>query len=182
MLAALREATAGRHAELDGGLAIGAPDATLADYRDHLRMLHGWLTPLEGWLAGFDDGPQCQQLLPRVERSALIARDLAHPAMPSGAARQRSAPVWPQNASAAYRWGVCYVVEGSQLGGAVLYQRLAGQLAPHPLNYLRGDAAGPGPRWRLFMQALRANVRSSEAIADACQGARDAFDRILAMR
>ena len=89
---------------------------------------------------------------------------------------------WPVDASAAYRWGVAYVAEGSQLGGAVLYQRLSAQLAPHPLRYLRGEAAGPGPRWRSFMLALKENVRSEEEVADACAGACDAFDRILALR
>jgi heme oxygenase len=76
---------------------------------------------------------------------------------------------------------VAYVVEGAQLGGAVLYQRLAASLAPHPLRYLRGDPAGPGPRWRMFMLALKEHVRSEDEIADACAGACAAFDRILAL-
>jgi heme oxygenase len=74
---------------------------------------------------------------------------------------------------------VHYVIEGSQLGGAVLYDRLRDRLAPHRLRYLQGDDAGPGPRWRVFMQALRADVRAPAEIADACAGARAAFDRIL---
>jgi heme oxygenase len=74
---------------------------------------------------------------------------------------------------------VHYVIEGSQLGGAVLYERLRVRLAPHPLRYLKGDAAGPGPRWRAFTQALRADVRTAAEIADACAGACAAFDRIL---
>jgi heme oxygenase len=81
----------------------------------------------------------------------------------------------------AYRWGVHYVIEGSQLGGAVLYERLHARLAPHRLRYLQGDAAGPGPRWRNFMQALRAGVRTPAEIADACAGACAAFDCILAL-
>jgi hypothetical protein len=76
---------------------------------------------------------------------------------------------------------VCYVIEGSQLGGAVLYQRLAGALAPHPLRYLRGEGGGPGPRWRAIMQALRGAVRTPGEIADACEGACAAFDRMLAL-
>jgi heme oxygenase len=76
---------------------------------------------------------------------------------------------------------VCYVIEGSQLGGAVLYQRLHAQLAPHPLRYLKGLDAGPGPRWRTFMLALREHVRSPAEIDDACAGACAAFDSILAL-
>jgi heme oxygenase len=189
-LAALRAATDSRHTLLDSGLAIGAPDASLGDYVAHLSML----APLAEWLAGFSDGPQAA-LDPdfRLDmdawlraRLALIDADLLEsgndpdidPATPPAAP---SAP-WPAQASAAYRWGVCYVVEGSQLGGAVLYARLHDKLAPHPLRYLKGDGIGPGPRWRLFMQALRAHVRTPAEIADACLGACDAFDRILATR
>ncbi|MFB9244038.1 hypothetical protein [Massilia antarctica] len=64
----------------------------------------------------------------------------------------------------------------------MLNQRLAGPLAPHPLRYLRSGTEGSGPRWRSFMLALRESVKSEGEIADACRGACDAFDRILAMR
>ena len=88
---------------------------------------------------------------------------------------------WPAAASAAYRWGVCYVAEGAQLGGAVLYQRLADRLAPHPLRLLRGAEGGPGPGWRAFMQGLRAHGPTEAEVADACAGACSAFDHILVL-
>jgi heme oxygenase len=162
---------------LDSGLAIGRPDATLVHYRQHLCMLKAWLAPLDAWLARFDDGPQA--VLPPLPRIEAIDADLA---LIDGACEVTDVGAWPEGASAAYRWGVCYVVEGSQLGGAVLYQRLAPLLAPHPLRYLRGQEAGPGPRWRLFMQALKDDVTTAEEIDEACRGACDAFDRILLLR
>lgn len=181
-LAALRGATAAQHAILDTGLPLAQADATLRDYHRHLLMLRAWLEPIDAWLATFDDGPQGLDALRPVDRIGSIDADLAlgasEPArMP---AIQRGA--WPRHASAAYRWGVCYVVEGSQLGGVVLYRRLAARLAPHPLNYLKGSDEGPGPRWRAFSEALREQVRGSDQIADACAGACEAFDRILALR
>ena len=136
-------------------------------------MLRAWLGPLEVWLAGFDDG------LPPLARTSVIDADLAD--LP-GARPQTDMLAWPDGASAAYRWGVRYVIEGSQLGGAVLYQRLAQPLAPHPLRYLRGAPEGPGPRWRDFMLALQAAVTTSGEIEEACAGACDAFDRILGLR
>ncbi|MEO7496615.1 MAG: biliverdin-producing heme oxygenase [Massilia sp.] len=185
-LLALRAATARQHALLDSGLAIGAADASLADYRDHLLMLRAWLAPIERWLAGFDDGPQGPDAPPPLARLALIEADLAEPAMaPYRSAGDNGAVLttpWPVRASAAYRWGVCYVVEGAQLGGAVLYQRLADRLAPHPLRYLRGREGGPGERWRALTVALRAQLDNPSDIAQACAGAGDAFDRILALR
>jgi heme oxygenase len=177
-LAALRSATASRHQELDSGLAIGAPDASLEDYASHLTMLRAWLAPLQAWLDGFEDGPRFDQ----AGRLALIDQDLADQGMPAPP-RTADAPLpWPSAASAAYRWGVCYVVEGSQLGGAVLFQRLHDRLAPHPLRYLKGIDAGPGPRWRVFMQALREHVHGQAEIDEACAGACAAFDGILALR
>jgi heme oxygenase len=184
-LAALRGATASRHEALDSGLPIGAANASLDDYAAHLAMLRAWLAPLQDWLAGFDDGPRFDQ----AARLALLDRDLDERGMPAAMQPPRSAvdaanaanADWPLDASPAWRWGVCYVVEGSQLGGAVLYQRLRERLAPHPLRYLKGNDAGPGPRWRGFMLALREHVRSPQEIAEASAGACAAFDSILAL-
>jgi heme oxygenase len=183
VLAALRQATAPRHERLDSALPLAAGDATLADYAAHLHLLRDWLLPLQSWLNGYDDGPQGPAGLAPAPHLALIEADLAESSLAGydGAVHLDATP-WPRDASAAYRWGVAYVVEGSQLGGAVLYKRLAEQLAPHPLRYLRGAGeTGPGPRWRTFMQALREQVTTPEASIEACAGACDAFDQILAL-
>ncbi|MGO4477280.1 biliverdin-producing heme oxygenase [Massilia sp. 2TAF26] len=180
-LAALRSATASRHQALDSGLPIGADDASLGDYASHLAMLRAWLAPLQAWLTGFADGPQCGPQFDQAQRLALIEQDLAERGMPAAPLPAPAASDWPAAASPAWRWGVCYVIEGSQLGGAVLYQRLHRRLAPHPLRYLKGNEAGPGPRWRSFMQVLREQVRSPEEILEACAGACAAFDSILAL-
>lgn len=116
---------------------------------------------MDAWLGAYTDGPQGVGRIAVAAHLALIEADLAEPSLASYPCSLPGSEVsWPSGASAAYRWGVAYVVEGSQLGGAVLYKRLAQQLAPHPLRYLRGAGeAGPGPRWRAFMEALRAGVR-----------------------
>jgi len=180
-LAALRAATASRHEQLDSSLPLGAPDASLRDYAAHLALLRAWLAPLQAWSAGYTDGPQGVPGFANDARLVLIDADLAEPDMPATAA-PATRDGWPDGASAAWRWGVAYVVEGSQLGGAVLYARLRERLAPHPLRYLKGEGDGPGPRWRAFMQALRAHVRTPAESAEACAGACAAFDRILALR
>jgi heme oxygenase (biliverdin-IX-beta and delta-forming) len=181
VLAALRESTGSRHAVIDSAMPLSTPAPTLHDYRLHLQLIAAWLAPLEQWLARFDDGPQ--HALPVVERMPLIARDLDDkslctlPAVEEVDAVAAAEPL--EGGDAAYRWGVCYVIEGSQLGGAVLYRQLRDALAPHPLRYLSGDGVPPGPRWKSFMDALRANVSAPYDIARACKGAADAFDRLL---
>jgi heme oxygenase len=179
VLAALRLATASRHEVLDAGLPLSGEAPTLGDYASHLIMLRDWLVPLQAWLARFDDAAVG---LPDAGRLALIDADLLDPSLAGIIRLPLPAPdcaAWPADASTAWRWGVHYVIEGSQLGGAVLYQRLQERLAPHPLRYLRGAPEGPGPRWRAFMLALRANVRGEAAVAEACAGACAAFDAIL---
>jgi heme oxygenase len=178
-LQALRAATSERHELLDTGLPLAGPAPTLDDYGSHLHMLRTWLAPIEEWLA---NGPGPRDALAPLRRIPLIDADLLDESLPPQRESLTEQAPWPADASRAYRWGVAYVAEGSQLGGAVLYQRLSAQLAPHPLAYLRGEAAGPGARWRSFMLALKENVRTEEEVAEACAGARDAFDRILALR
>jgi heme oxygenase (biliverdin-IX-beta and delta-forming) len=180
ILTALRDATASRHAELDGGMPLARPAPTLADYRAHLALLQRWLEPIEAWQARFADGPQDAALLPREPHLPLIEADLADPSLPVGH-EQAGAAAWQGRDSAPYRWGVSYVIEGSRLGGAVLYRRLAAPLAPHPLRYLHGGGVPPGPRWQQFIRTLRAHVQGEAAVAEACRGARDAFDSLIAL-
>lgn len=176
VLTALRQATARRHAELDARTPLAAGDVDLRAYHDHLRLLERWLEPIQAWMAQFDDGPGLPDYL------QAIRRDLAHAALGGMAspAQGMAAKAGPAQSGAAWRWGVCYVVEGSQLGGAVLYKRLAERLAPHPLEYLRG-AGAPGPRWREFIDALRGQVVGERQIAEACEGARWAFDSLISL-
>lgn len=178
-VAALRAATGAQHELLDTGLPLAQLDAGLSAYVSHLQMLAAWLRPMQSWLARYSDGPQQPGLLPPVDRLALIDADLREAGVAPILDTDNAA--WPAHASAAYRWGVAYVVEGSQLGGAVLYKRLAERLAPHPLAYLKPGIEGPGPRWRLVMAALREHLQSDADILDACAGARAAFERILAL-
>lgn len=178
VLAALRSATSARHATLDRSMPLSQPEPALRDYRDHLLLIRAWLAPLEAWLAQFHDGPQDPTVLPAVRRLPALDADLKHAAIPPGGTEAPSIDTSTLPTDAAYRWGLCYVIEGSQLGGAVLYRHLAERFAPHPLQYLGPQS--PGPRWKQFLDALRANVRDEGDIAAACAGACRAFDDLLA--
>jgi heme oxygenase (biliverdin-IX-beta and delta-forming) len=185
ILSALRRATAAQHAVVDRAMPLAAPHAGLEAYREHLLLLQHWLEPVEAWLALYEDGPQDPARVPRVWRTPLVVRDLADPALPVVAARAAPAAAaasmaaLPLQGDAAWRWGACYVIEGSQLGGAVLYKRLRAQLSPHPLHYLGAEGSGPGPRWQRFIAALRDAVRSPHDIERACAGAVCLFERLI---
>jgi heme oxygenase (biliverdin-IX-beta and delta-forming) len=182
-LGALRAATAERHELLHEIMPLSLDSVALRDYLAHLRILRDWLEPLEAWLGAFSDGPQSPQLPARMNRLALIDADLAHesvqPQDRAAALASNPAHRWQGGASAAYRWGACYVIEGSQLGGAVLYARLKDRLAPHPLGFLHAGRESLGARWQAFHRALAAEVSGPNLIEEACRGAADAFDRLI---
>lgn len=175
-LTALRAATAERHAYLDRHLPLGQDgEIGLDHYRDHVGLLGSWLAPLWRWLDAAADGPST--FVPGIARQLhRMEQDLAElGGLPPAAATA------PDPAGAAVRWGVAYVIEGSQLGAELLHRRLASRLAPARLHYLAGDGAQRGPRWRRFLAALDAAVRSEAAVRDCCSGACLAFDRLLAL-
>ncbi len=185
-LAALRQATQERHARLDAQLPIARPDAHLNDYACQARALSAWLAALAPELRALEAATPGFTFDEPARLAALHAdlRDAgaldAQSAMSPGAATQAAiAQALRDHAaqSMACRWGVAYVVEGSQLGGQVLFRRLAERLAPHPLRYLQGRGSeGTAARWRAFVEHLRNRLASPADVQAACAGACAAFD------
>ena len=181
-VAALRAATHEIHQQLDSALPLAAPDASLADYVQHLQAVAWWLGALApAWSAA---GAPADWAPLQGRRLALAQADLqdAHaPALASSTFDTAAADTLRADAAAeplAYAWGLAYVVEGSQLGGAVLHRRLQARLAPHPLRYLQGDTA-PGVRWKTFMADLRAAVRTPAETQAAVRGALAGFGALV---
>jgi len=173
ILDALRQATSSLHAQVDQCLPLARPSPSLADYRSHLRMLEAWLQrlsriePTPPALAAHraqlsEDLVACEALLPAdtVSRTPVPASRVPH------------AP--------AFVWGVSYVLEGSRLGGRVLYRQLAERLAPHPLNYLQGAGEQTGAHWKAFLAQLRDQAFGPADVRSACEGAVEAFETLLA--
>jgi heme oxygenase len=173
-LARVRAATAARHARLDAALPVAQAGAGMAEYRTHLRLLRDWLVPMRAWEREFLDGPQDPRRLPRSERVRWLLDDLDELGEP--AAPDRPGSAWPAGASTAWRWGVAYVVEGSQLGARVLLAHLQGRLGTHQPRFLAGGHESVGARWRIFLAAFGAALPETGAIEAACAGACHAFD------
>lgn len=188
VVGALRAATAARHELLHRIMPLSVDSVAVSDYLAHLRVLRAWLAPLQAWLDTFGDGPQGAGAAFRMNRLALIDADLADPSadlqassLPVTDATAAAAARWRGHRSAAYRWGVCYVIEGSRLGGAVLYAQLRERLAPHPLSYLKVGRDALGPQWQAFNRAMGVDVQTPDAIREACEGAADAFDSLIGL-
>jgi len=173
-IAALRGATAALHRQLDQNLPLGRQDATLADYASHLRVVRDWQLALQPWLARTCSSP---------DALGLIAQDLADCAGPDAPLpAQATVDLTPahrlDDGSAAFCWGVAYVLEGSRLGGEILYRRLQAPLAPHPLRYL-GRRELNGPSWPEMLGLLRTQLPTAVDQARACRGAVMAFELLL---
>ncbi len=180
----LRAATAPLHATVDAAMPLAQPHATLADYQRHLLVLQDWFAALSLALPGLPGLAQEQRGVARdAEGCARLLGDAgtAAPPPPGVLAALRGLADGPQSEAA--RWGVRYVIEGSHLGGQVLYRRLAAALAPHPLDYLRGagpGAAAPGARWRQFLLGLAEQRWDTAAQGAATEAARHAFELLIA--
>jgi len=174
-LAALRAATADTHARLDSQLPLSRDAAGIVDYAWHVATIGAWLADIDrlpiaadGWPAGWQQRQQARRARVAADLEALPDSDLS-PMQPEPA--ELPSTVLPEG----FAWGVAYVVEGSQLGGHLLYRRLQERLAPHPLHYLRGDdRSGPSP-WPRFTAALRAAMTTPAQVQATTDGAQWAF-------
>jgi len=176
-LARVRAATAARHERLDSALPVARAGAGMREYRAHLRLLRDWLLPMQAWERNFDDGPQDPHRLPRSERLRWLLDDLDE--LGECTRASTTASQWPARATPAWRWGVAYVVEGSQLGARVLLARLQPHLGEHRPRLLAGGGSErAGVRWRNFLQAFAISVEGDDATDDACEGAQHAFEQV----
>jgi heme oxygenase len=153
----------------------------MPDVAAHLALLRDWLAPMVAWLEpDADASPGFARIragLADVQQDIAALRDhgidvpAPRPPGPETSTR-RPAP--------AFHWGVAYVIAGSSLGGRLLARRLAPVLADMPLRAFRDDAS-VATAWRDFLHAFEASVRGPVAVEAACDGARLAFDRLLAL-
>ncbi len=158
---------------MDLGLPLARESAGLSDYAQHLQVLQDWQTALTPWLArtGCD-----------LSGLVLMAQDLADcaaEALPLLAPLDPLAMRQADDGSDAFCWGAAYVLEGSRLGGQVLYRRLHRRLAPHPLRYLHQRTENVAA-WPETLVVLRHQLSSASACDSACRGAVAAFEVLLA--
>jgi len=91
--------------------------------------------------------------------------------------------VLPPIPSAAAAWGSVYVMEGSALGGTTISRSLAAAgLGPERgAAYFHGWGAATGRMWREVRELLEAELACPDALAQACDGARQTFDTLSAL-
>lgn len=170
VLQVLRAATAAQHEWLDSHVPLAKASPGRPDYVRHLQGLAIWLRHIRPALeiAGWGG-----------EYASAVAQDLHEAGAPAPGSDCAAAASSLPDRSPAFCHGVAYVVEGSQLGGQILYKRLAAPLAPLSLAYLQGRGPETGAHWRAFLEALKNNVSAPEDMARAAEGARWAFELLI---
>lgn len=149
----LRDGTATWHERVDA--AFAGHDLTDGDsYRAFLTAHARVVLPLEAVLDETALWPEWQA------RGDLLRADLAA----LGGAVPPALPV--AAGSAAARWGLLYVLEGSRLGGAMLARQVGAGL---PTGYL--SAAHRDGSWGRFGDAIEAAAGDADWRADALEGA-----------
>ena len=174
---ALRTATHGLHEQLDHSLPLARDDAVLTDYAAHLTVLRDWQRALAPWLTRAIMDPNALTLLEQ-DLSDCPAHAHVLAALP---VLDLTALCQVDDGRDGFCWGIAYVVEGSRLGGQVLYRRLSQQLAPHPLRYL-SQRGRMGASWPDLLACLRTQLEAEPERQSACNGAVAAFELLLRFR
>lgn len=113
----------------------------------------------------------CQSLGLDEERRIRLARDLEYLG-----GREQAPVAWSPPDSAAGCLGSAYVVEGSSLGGKIIYRQLDYLLGSNPdgRRFFQGTASD-GERWRGLCQRIEALGRDDAARDDLIAGASNTF-------
>jgi heme oxygenase len=171
----LRHATRELHAALDGALAVAADGASRADYIDYLLDMWGWMRTFEQplWAAEWPTGLDAPA---RAGKLAWIEQDLASVGIGRGALDAMPRCTFsPDLSTPAARFGLAYVIEGSQLGTKVLGHRLAPVLDGWRPRWIEGYGEANAGLWRGFLGALRTHVDDEALGSEASAAAVAAF-------
>ncbi len=176
VLPLLRKATAALHKQLDDNLPLAAPHPSIEDYSQHLLGFRNWLADIgviiESSSFASDEFAGTHSLLLKLLERDLQAMNVeVSTSVPNHEASTRL--------NAAYCIGVEYVVTGSALGSAMLYQK-ASQLFPAaPMAFMQDSKLHGKARWKTFIEKLASYHWSENDLVSAQLGAVWAFQRFI---
>lgn len=156
-LASLRQTTAASHQKLEDSelsKAILLPSVTLADYQTYLVRMYGVIKACEDRVF-----PVVEGVVPNVDeryKSSYILKDLIATGYPED--KLAFLPVFQYPfTSVPEALGYMYVMEGSTLGGRVIYKHIhntLGLTAENGAGYFWGYGPQTSTLWKSFIAAL----------------------------
>lgn len=178
----LRSDTAALHQQLERNpisRRLLDSQVTVEDYTTYLSRLYGFVSVFEEAMY-----PQLDEIFPGMEakrKAGLIASDLVLLGCDVGniplVDEQQLRADYPTRAEAA---GGFYVLEGSTLGGMVIYKHLHEQLGEQvegKAQYFTVYGSQTGPNWRIFLDRFLAVAETLDGEA-IIEGARRTFGRL----
>ncbi|WP_297332568.1 biliverdin-producing heme oxygenase [Flavobacterium sp.] len=177
----LRNTTAKSHEALESlpiSKKITDPEVTLPEYKAYLQLMYGVVYDTEALVLHV-----LETIMPDIEsrrKTTAIAKDLAAigAVLPqTGSPLQKA----EYTGDTAFALGVMYVVEGSSLGGRVIYKNIETSLGLNESNgasYFAGYGGTTGSKWKSFIDVLTGYADEHECEDEIIAGANFAFDAI----
>ncbi|WP_432570767.1 biliverdin-producing heme oxygenase [Kineococcus sp. SYSU DK005] len=176
-LARVRAATAQAHEDLDGGLDVLHRPWGAEEHRRWLELNLGLLDPLEEslrrWAAA---DPGVLDVAERARAGMARADLLALGVPPREVAAVPACPHVPVPTTRAQALGVCYVLDGSTLGGKLIRSAVVAAGVPEQACTSLTGRPGAGRRWRETTAAVDAlGGAGEEAVREAAATATAVF-------
>lgn len=177
----LRQETAESHQKLEANelsQAILSPSVTIAEYQVYLRALWGVTSSCERQIF-----PAISHVIPDLEKrhkADLIIADLITTGVPLQTVDAMPAHQF-EFASTAEALGIMYVLEGSTLGGRILYKHMHDMLGLTPENgaaYFWGYGQETGNLWKTFISSLTQFVNEEGSSVEIIESAKKTFTTI----
>ena len=178
-LAVIRSRTRPLHAQLESSFDLTASLTSIETYRDLLERYLSIYKPFEAELANQPATTLALISWPERSRVAQLERDLA---ALGGKPEGMPAPALPKLDDLSSLLGALYVVEGSSLGGQIIYRQIQQQLgldAGSGVAFFYGDGDATGSSWKRFTAILEANITDPNRAADAAEAMFHAFEQAL---
>ena len=148
----IRTATGNSHAQLEKKISrVIAGIKDKADYSNLLKAFYGYVKPVQASVYNYIDPWLLTDIEKRRSASLLISdllelRNYEYPSV------CREVPIISTSQSA---FGALYVLEGSTLGGKIIYQTISTKLNSNEgLRFFAGYGPNTGMMWKKFLQCL----------------------------
>lgn len=174
----LRIHTQSQHTALEAhplSVSLFKEEVNLDDYVRYLKAMYGVV-------AGFEEAyyPILKDWIPAIElrrKTPWLAQDLQ--LLKSDIPSSISVPTFLESSpNPAYLLGKMYVMEGSVLGGAVIYKHLQPKLGFSPEEggrYFYGYGSQTAGMWRAFLEVLTTQALVENAESNILKGAAEQF-------
>ncbi len=162
-----------------------AHDYTLSEYQQHLEKMYGYFSVLEPViLQALKQEPSLHGFFLVRSKQVWLKQDLLNFGLTEAqivALPQCPIPSYITDLSSAL--GVCYVLEGSNLGGQVILKQLSdhfGETVRHKLRFYQGYGAETRPQWQQFCTLLNAHFSEAQQanVNQAVTAAKLTFDSL----